>query len=198
MSTINAQNHSGYYQLSNSFAGNSGTNHTTSTTDLLLSALNGPNVANTSTNNGAYVLSLSAQAQSYLSGASSYNPTGNSAFSLSTKQQQAVTDILTRFKDAPYTQNTFNAIQDDLKSAGLGSDVLKLEDQAKNFNTTGILISYLSGNTPASQTSVDSSTENTKANNYIQSVIKQWQAISTTYKSASTDAVAATGSAGGA
>ena len=195
MSSVSNSLVGGYYQLS-SQSGGTNTNSASSTTNVLLQALSGTNTNTTAASDPAYLLNLSPQAQSYLSGTPTSSATsalsGNSSFSLSSKQQQTITDILTKYKDAPYTQDTFNSIQNDLNAAGLGASTLKMIDQAKNFNPTALLLGALSGNYTAA-TTVDSATETGKANSYIQGVIKQWQGVSTTYQSAKSKVASAGG-----
>ena len=182
MSSIATPSYTGYYQLSSASTGKgTTTNSAGTTTDLLLQALNGANTDTSTSADPAYTLNLSAAAKSYLSGSSSSSATGNSNFILSSSQQKSISDILAKYKDAPYTQDTFNQIQDDLKAAGLGADTLKLQDKAKNFNTTEVLIGYLNGNYTPTDNGTGTDAENTKASNYIQSVIKQWQSLSSTY-----------------
>jgi len=204
MSTINTQiPNSSYYQLSNPQAGTSGNSGTPSTANMLLQALDGANPASSSTGSPAYSLDLSPTAQNYLSGLNGTSTTttgGTDTFQLSTKQQQTLTAILAKYKDAPYTQDTFNSIQNDLNAAGLGTTTLQAKDKAQSFNPTNVLIAYLNGNSAAADAAMPSdSQEQTKAGNFMQSVADQWKNISTTYKSGSpADGVSATSSTGGA
>jgi len=212
MNSINTQiSNSSYYQLSNSSAGNGGTSNSSSATTALLQALNQSSAGSTGTGSPAYSLDLSTEAQNYLGGLSGTSSTsttttgGSDTFQLSTKQQQELTAILAKYKDAPYTQATFNSIQNDLNAAGLGTSTLQAQDQAKSFNPIVTLIDYLNGNSAAGDASVPtSSQEQTKSSNFMQSVIQQWKSISTTYdptssaSGTSASGVTAVSSTGGA
>jgi len=203
MSSINnLANYGGYYQLSGQSNGQSGTNG--SATDALLQALNSSSASGaSSTNSDAYLLNLSPQAQQYLSGTNSALPGAsgsNGSYVLSSEQQAAITDILTKYKGAPQTQDTFNKIQNDLNAAGLGASVLSLEDQAKSFNPAMVLINALNGgSTDGINTGVTSSTdEQSKASAYMQQIISQWKNISGNNTQTAQTGIAPVGSAGGA
>lgn len=198
MSSITTGNN-GYYQLSNLSTGSGGNPQSavaTNSTSSLLQALSGGTAP--SSNSNAYLLDLSPAAQQYLNGSGGSSPSlSNSAtnFTLSAKDKQAITDILTKYKDAPQTQATFNSIQNDLNAAGLGAGQMSQKDKIGNFNATQLLIDALNGKDSTVPPGADSSAEQTKSGNYMQQIIKQWQAISTTGGS---DAVAAAGGAGDA
>ena len=226
MSSVNNFASTGYYQLfNNSGSQSSGTTAQTNVTQSLLQALSGSSNS-TSTSNDAYLLSLSPQAQQYLSATSSNsssnsgdalfnalqatqssgtNSTGQS-FLLSSKQQASITAIITKYKDAPYTQDTFNSIQNDLNAAGLGTSTLSLLDQNKSFNPAVVLINALNGgSTDSSNTGVASaSDEQAKSTAYMQNIISQWKNISgnsgkdTASNSTSANAVTPIGSSSGA
>jgi hypothetical protein len=102
---------------------------------------------------------------------------GQGSFLLSAQQRQTIADILAKYKDAPYNQDTFNQIQDDLNAAGLGTNTLSMKDQAKSFNPLMVLVNALNGgSTSSSNTGVPGSAdEQSKANNFIQGIIQQWQ-----------------------
>ena len=199
MSTINTSiSGSGYYQLSGSTSQSGGNGSIKSIAQTLLDSTSPVSAGNSS---DAYLLDLSPAAQKYLNNSNSAPSTlfSGGTFSLTKQQQQDITDILAKYKDASYTQDTFNKIQDDLKAAGLDTQRLQLVDQAKSFNSTGLLISYLNGDFSASANTADSATENAKSTAYIQGIIKQWQGASTTYKSSNNSAaVSATSSSDGA
>jgi hypothetical protein len=117
------------------------------------------------------------------------------SFAITKDQQDQITAIIAKYKDAPYTQDTFNQIQNDLSKAGLAPSIMALKDQTKAFNPAEVLISALNGtsmDTVNSQLGTDATGEQTKQNTYIASIIKQWQDISTTYAATSSTASAAT------
>ena len=103
-------------------------------------------------------------------------------FQLSEKQKQTIQSILEKYKDAPYTQETYQKIQDDLDKAGLSPQKLALEDNAKNFSTTKVLIAALSGQSSDTSTSASSiqADEKTNGDKYMQDIMKQWKSLSTT------------------
>ena len=191
MTSVSALPTAGYYQLSNN-ATSSGSN---TPTDSLLAALNATSGANSSANSAisssAYLLNLSPQAQQYMSSSSGSSSSsgvssaisalngtsGSSSFVLTTQQQQTITNIITKYKNAPYTQATFNQIQNDLNSAGLGTNQLSGKDKAQNFNATSLLIDDLNGNSSAA-TAMTSPDETSKSSNYMQQILSQWQTIS--------------------
>ncbi len=216
MTSINALPTSPYYQLSDPSAGPGGATSGAGAdpaTDALLQALSASSsdpTADTSSSD-AYLLDLSPQAQQYLNGVSDPSATsdllsglggtsatgdllGNSSFTLTTAQQQQVSAILAKYKDAPYTQDTFNQIQNDLNSAGLGTSILSLEDQVKSFDPSQVLIDALNGTTPDSSSlgfGGGAANEQSKSSSYMQSIISQWQNISTTYQATAQNAATA-------
>lgn len=209
MSAISSQlQGSGYYQLNSSGSGTSAnTGRTQAATPSLASALGG--TSNASPFSDAVLLDLSPAAQQYLSGLGAASATaqpapstqGKQDFVLSTQQQQKLNAILDKYKDAPYSQATFDSIQDDLQQAGLGPNQLSAKDRVDNFSTTAVLVDALNGGngtTPGSAPVSDSQLQ-AKSANYIQDVVGQWKKISTDYKAQqSATAVAPVGSADGA
>ena len=180
MTTINnSYNSNAYYQL---FGQQSAAQPASSSS--LVNALT--QADNPTTNeNDAYSVDLSPQAQAYLnSQKSTSTPTTSGSaslkanFNLTPAQQKQIDDILAKYKDAPYTQDTFKQIQSDLKAAHLDSDQLSLMDKLKSFNSTQVLIGYLNGVEAAPVN--DLSGEKDKATNYTQSIMDQWKHISTT------------------
>jgi len=210
MSAINTQlQNNGYYQLNGSGAGasNTGNAHRTSHTGSgLASALNN------SGNKGfsdAVLLDLSPAAQKYLSGLSARNPQAQSAaqssggsdgFILSAKQRLALSAVLEKYKDAPYTQATFDAIQDDLQKEGLGPNQLSAKTKVSSFNSTAVLVDALNGGKGTTPGSVVISDEDLskKATNYIQDVAAQWKKLSADANKQSANAVSPIGAADGA
>ncbi|MDE3059836.1 MAG: hypothetical protein KGJ06_02365 [Pseudomonadota bacterium] len=140
------------------------------------------------------LVDLSPQAQSILNqmnsgstAAPGLNP--GSGFVLSPQQQQQISAILAKYKDAPFTQDTYNQIQNDLKAAGLSPDQLSLEDQAKKFDPTQVLVDALNGiNSPTDNNLFGNSSEQANASSYMQQIVSQWRNISSTAGSAVTAA----------
>lgn len=205
MSTISNSYNSSYYQLGSQqtntqTAGTSSTNQVASLAD----ALSDTDTSNNS-NNNAYLLDLSPEAQAYLSSANSSTSTSssssstsgssNSTFTLTAAQQQKIQEILEKYKDAPLNQDTYDKIQDDLKSAGLGADQLSAKDQISSFNGTAVLIDALSGVTDSNAVPTTQD-EQSKANNYMQSIMNSWQSITTQATDASSTDTDTTTTAG--
>ena len=210
MSAINTQLHNnGYYQLNSSGAG-AGNAGNAGRTNYASSGLAG--ALNDSASSGfsdAVLLDLSPAAQKYLSSlgaqntqskaATPSNSSGNS-FVLSAKQKLSLSAVLEKYKDAPYTQETFDAIQDDLQKEGLGPDQLSMHERVNSFNSTASLLDALNGGkgtTPGS-TVISDDELSKKATNYIQDVAAQWKKLSVDANKQSADAVAPIGAADGA
>ncbi|MFM9889425.1 MAG: hypothetical protein ACKVOE_02085 [Rickettsiales bacterium] len=189
MSSINA---SAYYQLPNSLTGQSNQSQTSKRTSLadLLNAVNPSSAAKTNNQgNQSYLLNLSDAAQSYLS---SLNGTGNTqsssssgsdTFLLSPKQRDALNEIIAKYKDQPITQDTYNQLQQDLDAAGIGPKQLAVRDQLRDLNPTRFFLDSLNGtdtsNGQKQQFGELTDQQKTQANNYLESILKQLQTIST-------------------
>ena len=186
MTSINTGMSGGYYQLNSSNsnnAGNSGQANRSGNATLatLLSATGGQQPAN----NSAYLLDLSPEAQKYLAGsqqsaASTYlSGGGQQSFTLSSKQQAQIAEIIAKYKDAPFTQETYNKIQDELNARGVGANQLAMIDKATSFNPTQILVGALTGKGTQND-DADGSKAQAKVNNFMQQIVSQWKNISTT------------------
>ena len=158
----------------------------------LSAALNAADAAqNASSDSGAYTLNLSDAARNFLSG-NTANPanatdTPQADFKLTPKQQQTLDTILAKYKDAPYTQATFDLIQDDLEHAGISPDQLAIQHQASNLTgSTQTFIDALNGKTVYDPNVKPGDTSNyeTQKDDYTLDIISQWQDISSTYAAA--------------
>ena len=106
-----------YYQLPTSAGGT-----TSLSGSSYVSGKNSSAVDTDAVNNSlAYLLDLSPQARSYLN-ATTANSASN--FILNSVEQGKITDILTKYKNEPVTQETYNKIQGDLQAAGLSAQQL--------------------------------------------------------------------------
>ncbi|MDX2074781.1 MAG: hypothetical protein SFX19_10550 [Alphaproteobacteria bacterium] len=126
----------------------------------------------------AYLLDLSPEAKDYLN-STLVSSTANS-FTLSQSQQKQIDAILQKYKDAPYTQETFEQIQADLQQAGLSPDQLAAQQQAKDFNPTQALIDALNGkekNADELLPGNDSAQYDTQKNNFLDGVIEAFKKI---------------------
>jgi uncharacterized protein (DUF1778 family) len=171
-----------YFQLANLLSSGSGSGtlgQQPSGNPSLAQILDQSNSGGSSGGSNAFLLDLSPQAQQLLNGtASSSSASGSSSdFILTDAQQAAIKTIIAKYKDAPLTQDTFNAIQNALAAAGLSPQTLAAEDQVNSFNPTSVLLSALNGNFANLQNTANSaSNEQTKESRYLQGIVKLWEA----------------------
>lgn len=171
MTTINPYTSSYYSLLGNSQA------QTTETTPAASTTADTP--ATTPSLSSAYSLDLSPQAQNYLNQSMATGST-NGSFVLSQADEQKISDILDKYKDAPFTQDTYNKILADLKEAGLAPDQLAAKDEVKTFNATQTLLDALNGkDTPITTPASAQEESQKKASNYVQGILQDWKSIST-------------------
>jgi hypothetical protein len=189
--TINPALYSGqYYPLPNqSTAMNDSTAGGDTSTDSVLQALMQATPQDSSPLVTTDLVDLSPQAQSILNefgNGGTDNGSASNGFILSTQQQQQIKAILAKYKDAPFTQDTYNNIQADLKAAGLSPDQLSIQDEIRSFNPTKVMIDALNGIDDSSDISNfgNNPAEQANANSYMQQIFNQWQNISTTANSA--------------
>jgi len=190
MATINSLSSSQYYSLlANSQSGN--TKNQQANSAGLLGALTGSsgssaNVNDEMADSGAYQLTLSAEAKAYLAAlnnGTASTTTEDSSISLTTQQFQQVKDIVSKYADAPFTQDTFNQIQDDLEEAGLSGRQLAVKDQMSSFNSTSTLLAALdgTGEMPAVEQPADIlASIQSKSDSYMKKVESLWRALSST------------------
>jgi hypothetical protein len=185
MSSVNELYSGNYYQLPSKTgqeAAASGSS-VTSLANLLGSA--NSSKAGSNNSSASYLLDLSSEAKSYLNGLSSLsaNKTNTSSskesFLLGSKQQATINSILAKYKDAPFTQETYEQIQADLEDANLSADQMAAKEQVRTINTTSMLLGLLNGN-PAPSPTASKELLQTKADNYMKSIHDQWEKISST------------------
>lgn len=184
MSVINTNiGNSGHYQLDNA---SGGTGRSVSPGQSLTSALlNAGNTTDPASFSAAYLLDLSPEAQQYLAGSAQATTAvalqnDKQTFTLSKTQRAEITAILEQFRDKPFTQDTFNAIQDALTRKGLGPQQLSMIDKSTSFNPTQLLINALTGRNAGEAPDLDGSKTKAKVDNYLQQIVGQWKSISTT------------------
>lgn len=124
----------------------------------------------------AYFLDLSPAAQRYLSEAQTV-PVEPGGYVLTEQQHDTLTGILMRHKESPYTQATFDSIQNELHEAGLSPGQLAGQSKVKRFTTTGTLIDALNGKFQTGAPQESASETEAKANQYMRAVAEQWKAI---------------------
>lgn len=186
MSTITNTPQNAYTSLANSStSGNSGSSATTLAEAL--SSLTSPAKTASSPATNSYLLDLSEAAQTYLNKYGTHTnstakASGNENFLLTDAQAKQLQSIVEKYADAPYTQETFDQLQDDLEDAGLSPDILAAKDQARNVNPTQFLLDALAGKTSISDLTNGSQQEVLKAKkeNYMEKVQSMWESISTT------------------
>lgn len=130
-------------------------------------------------------VTLSAEAQAYLAKMTQAKEAEAKQFTLSERQKDQISAILARYADAPFTQDTYNAIQYDLAAEGLSADQLALREQVFAFNATQSFMDALNGVAGSSDSFSLSGAEKAdpeKANSYMRSIVKEWASISTTYE----------------
>ena len=142
----------------------------------------------------SYFLDLSPQAQAFLEQKNSRATGGDGTFILSDKQKQQISDVIAKYKDEPFTKETYEKIETELEALGLSPDILAIRDKARNVNTTMMLLDALNGANPdglnSSLTGVkpDQTTSDQKKENYIKSLLTEWGDISTTIDAEESDA----------
>jgi hypothetical protein len=190
MSTI-TNSLASYFSLNNNTSSTStGTSNAPSLASELAAVSAGTSGSASTGSGNSFLLDLSDEAKSYLAniGNSSSTSTGSdtqdsASFVLSNAQLGKLRDVLEKYKDEPFTQDTFDQIQDDLAANGLGTDQLGAEETVRNINPTQMLLSALNGQTvdlDSLSGKVDTEALKTKSDNFMSKVIDQWKAISTT------------------
>lgn len=188
MSTITKSTLNSYYSLSD--AKTATTTSQQSSTPNLTSALAAANGGKTDSSKlavgSSYLLDLSDNAKNYLqslsdtsAGKGSSTSTGDGIV-LTNAQQAKLTEILIKYKDAPYNDATFTRIQQDLDAAGIGADSLAAKAQARQLNPTLIFLDALNGGDGAAGTVGSNDSRTADATGYLKKVATQWERISTT------------------
>jgi len=189
-----------YYSLANFLSSGSGSASASSTPSTVSANTLAQDLsaAASSGSGSAYqdIISLSPAAQQLINGGS--NATTSSAsgastsFALTQSQETTLQTILEKYKDSPVTQATFNSIQSDLQSAGLSPQKLGALDEINSFSPTSDLLNDLNGNYSSIQSPGDiASTEQTKEQNYVQTIVSAWKAESSKLSSSGSGSSAA-------
>lgn len=202
MTSVTSYYSGNYYSLSSSSQGQgNATSNAATSAAALLSAQSAQTttLADETSASSAYQLSLSPEAQAYIASLNSGSSSSTAASStssditLTSQQAQQIKDIVLKYKDAPFTQDTFNQIQDDLRASGLGADQLAAQQEMSQFNPTSIFLDALNGvDTSGEVQSSDQlmSDVNSIADSYMKKVQTLWQSVSTT--APASDAASAT------
>jgi len=147
-----------------------------------------PTEAGTAAQDDTVTLSAEAQAllDSYLQQASgTQSDETTESFALTPKQQQQLRDILNRYKDAPFTEETLAKIKENIEDAGLGPEQLAAKELIQTINPTNTLLNILSGfdtsfTNEAQSTTATQEAAQKKSQKYVEDIIGYWQSISTT------------------
>jgi hypothetical protein len=187
MTSVNSNLSGSYYDLNSSSSKQTQTGKAQSAPSLADYLGQGKTADSKSSNNSAYSLDLSPEAQNYLKGSSGSSFASANGFQLTNEQKNKIQSILEKYKDAPYTQETYEKIQNDLEKAGVSPQKLALLDNAKNFSTTKVLIAALTGQSADDAVTPWSFEADQKSNSesYMDDIVKQWKALSSTAKATS-------------
>lgn len=174
-------------QQSSGFSGQTNANNQTKATGLAqtltaasTAALGKPDLPDTS-----YLLNLSEEARNYLASRQTSEESSSDAtsFVLTPAQQKTLETIITKYKDAPFTQESFNAMLDELDKVGLGPEQMAAKDQVKQMNSTALFLNALNGTSNGLTFSASNGeAQSAKANAYLDSIYDAWEGISTTAK----------------
>ena len=185
------------YTLASMFASKDNATSTTSQNaanpslaDVLSNASGLPKSKDSATSGNSYLLDLSDSARAYLqnlngsggtSAGSATSANGNGIV-LTNPQRDKLNAILEKYKDAPFTDATFQKIQADMEQAGIAADKLAAQNQMRRINPTLMLINALSGGDGSVGTVGGSADIKTETQNFMGKVLDQWRAVSTTAK----------------
>lgn len=140
-------------------------------------------------NEKAFLLDLSPEAQSFLNPSDSSSANGAMTqlyknFILTSKQQKQIDDVIAKYKDEPFTKETYYKIEAELDDLGLSPEALAIKDKARSVNTTSMLLDALNGTGGDLSQSLlggtDDEQSQTKKDNYVKVLLEKWSDISTT------------------
>ncbi|MFO1242294.1 MAG: hypothetical protein U1E36_03730 [Rickettsiales bacterium] len=184
MTTINTS-------LSSAFAALDKDNKTTVTTETLANVLaNDKSAAQTPNIDEAVDLNLSDEAKAMLEKASPiFTDFSGDRFVLNIRQRNTIESVIQKYKDAPFTQDTFDAIMNDLEGEGLSPEILSAKEKALSINPVGIFLAAMGGQdttfNPLGDVSDDA--QETKSSNFMLDVVARWHEITTAQGPAETD-----------
>lgn len=160
-----------------------------SNTSALLDALTGSNSVSQATKTAAessYTLDLSPEAQQFLSqnGSGSVNAL-NGNFILTKKQEAQIAEVIAKYKEEPFTKETYDKMEAELDELGLSPQALAIKDKARGINTTSMLLAALNGtggdlNQSLLGGGASEEQSQTKKDNYVKTILGKWSDISTT------------------
>lgn len=159
------------------------------TTASLASALNGDTKSHAATPGTAdvsYLLNLSDEARDYLATQAKNAAAGQTdtspaeGFALSNAQQEQLDSIIAKYKDAPFTQESFDAMLTEIEQAGLGPQTLAAKDQVRQLNTTQLFLNVMNGDNNLTFGASNNAVQKAKGEAHLQAIYDQWENISTT------------------
>ncbi len=134
----------------------------------------------------SYMLNLSDEAKNYLTklvdtqtGANQSTET-QKLIALSREQERAIDAIVNKYKDEPFTEETYEAMQEELEAAGLGAMHMAAKDTMRSFSTTQLFLNVLNGSNQLTFGDSSPAAIREKAAGYMDMVYAKWEAISTT------------------
>jgi hypothetical protein len=137
----------------------------------------------------ADILSLSPQAQSYIDFTNLVSNTpadpalGGAALNLSDDQKAKFDATIDKYKDAPFTHETYVKILNDLAAQGLSAEQIALQSAPPSFDLSAILLDTLSGENSSSSNVLNlfTGTQQAQTVDFNQQVVAQWESVSTQY-----------------
>ncbi len=111
----------------------------------------------------------------YYNLASALQPLDGESFWLSVVQKQKISCIIMQYIHAPFTQNNFNKIQEDLKNQGLSPDQLAVEDHVQAFDP--IEAAEILPGSPMEPLTIGNhfGTAQRRADNYMRYIANEWK-----------------------
>lgn len=173
--------------LSNNFSWLNRQNNSTDETGdaAAIAALGGNSGSSGSQGSNSYLLDLSPEAQAYLSksgllgNGNASGSSGEDSFTLTAQQQKKLNEIIAKYKDVPMDENSYAQLAKELKSAGISPEQLSAQEQINSINPTGMLLDALNGIDNTQAIAAKPEELKKKADNYLKSILQQWQDIST-------------------
>lgn len=185
MTTINTAASNLYSSLKDS----SNSAASQSNTSALLDAMTGSKSVVQATKTAAessYTLDLSPEAQQFLSqnGSGSVKALDGN-FILTKKQEAQIAEVIAKYKDEPFTKETYDQMEEELDALGLSPQALAIKDKARGINTTSMLLAALNGtggdlNQTLLSGGVSEEQSQTKKDNYVKTILGKWSDVSTT------------------
>lgn len=130
----------------------------------------------------AVTLNLSDEAKELLKQASPlFTDFSGERFILNNSQRQTIESIIQSYKDAPFSDETYEAMMSDLEQAGLSPELLTIKEQVASINPVNIFLSAMNGEELNFDQLGELSPEiiEAKENNYMLDIVARWHSIST-------------------